>query len=146
MPYVSSAPLVKEYILDKTDKLFKVEGEPTTIKVRQARMGEKRLRDDLYKKMERRYEGDSVIVSQDVSLDAVLRKEVFLTLAGSNIIAEDGKSSMFVFDGDRLKNENEFNMAWARLIPSVADEILEKVLDMNPMWDFRLGEILSKQD
>jgi len=146
MPYQTSLPLVKEFHLEKTDENHKNEGDPTIVKIRQVKMGDKKLRDDLYAKFERRFDGNIVTVSQVVSLDDVQRKEVFLTLADTNITTGDGKTSLFQFEGDRLKNERDFNMAWARLDQDVAKEIHDKVIEMNPMWNPNLGELGSEID
>jgi len=146
MPYQTSAALVKEFHLEKTDETHKNEGEATVVKVRQVKMGDKKLRDDLYAKFERRFDGQTVTVSQVVSLDDVQRKEVYLTLAGTNITAPDGKTPLFQFEGDRLKNEHDFNVAWATLDNDVAEEIHEKVMEMNPMWNPNLGETTSQID
>lgn len=146
MPYQFTAPLVKEFTLEKTDAKYNVKGDPTVVKIRQVKMGDKKLRDDLYAKFERRFDGITVTVAQTVSLDDVVRKEVFLTLAACNILTEDGKKSAFEFDNDRLKNEHEFNVAWAKLEPDIAEEIHEKVWEMNPMWNPNLGELGSETD
>ena len=146
MPYQTSAALVKEFPLTKTDEIHKNEGDPTVVKIRQVKMGDKKLRDDLYAKFERRFDGNTVTVSQVVSLDDVQRKEVYLTLAGCNICASDGKTPLFQFEGDRLKNEHDFNTAWATLDDDVAAEIHDKVMEMNLMWNPNLGETISQID
>lgn len=140
MPYQFTAPLVKEFTLDKTDMKYDIKDDPTLVKIRQVKMGDKKFRDDLYAKFERRFDGDVITVAQTVSLDDVVRKEVYLTMAACNIIGSDGKSPMFKFKGERLENEHEFNLAWAGLDPDVANEIHDKVLEMNPMWNPNLGE------
>ena len=138
MPYVASAPIIKSFTLERTDKEYGVEDGPTTIMVRQATMREKAIRDYLYDKdVKRTFEEDGAVsIMQDVSNNTVVRKEVFLTLAGCNITKAD-KTPLFKFVGDRAMDENEFNEAWGALLPLVADEIFEKVLEVNPMWDFR---------
>lgn len=142
MPYISSAPLVKEYTLDKTDSIYGVKDGPTTVRVRQVKKGDAKLRDDLYAKFERRFEGNTITVAQIISLDDVQRKEVYLTLAGCNILGVDGKTPLFIFREDRLRDENEFNAAWAILDPDVAAEIHSKVIEMNPMWNPSMGETI----
>ena len=146
MPLILSHPLVKEFTLDKTDEKYGVTDEPTTVKIRQATMREKGIRDDLYKKMESTYSDAGVVVKQDVSGYSVLRKEVFLTLADCNILSEDGKTQLFSFKDDHVTNEVEFNTAWGQLLPDMANEIVEKMLIVNPMWNFSLGEAVSEPD
>lgn len=145
MPYQYSAPLVKEFHLEKTDEKYKVEGDPTVVKIRQVKMGAKKLRDDLYAKFERRFDGNTVTVSQVVSLDDVQRKEVFLTLSACNITTPEGKP-LFTFSDERLLDEDAFIKAWSKLDSDVAEEIHDKVLEMNPMWDPNLGETFSQID
>jgi len=146
MPYQFTAPLVKEFTLDETDAKYGVKDDPTVVKIRQVKMGDKKLRDDLYAKFERRFDGNVITVAQTVSLDDVVRKEVYLTLAACNILGPDGKSPMFKFRGDRIENEHEFNLSWAGLDEDVATEIHKKVLEMNPMWNPNLGEPILQID
>jgi hypothetical protein len=140
-----SMPLIKEFSLAETDQKYAelsgtvVTGEPTSIAVRQAETGENEARNALFSRFQREYTTDTVKVTQDISFDAVRRKEVFLTLAGCNI-TDTGDKPVFIFKNGRLDNEEVFARAWAKLPPLYADAIHEKVLDVNIMWRAEVGE------
>jgi hypothetical protein len=133
MPVNITPPIDKEFILEKSDKEFGNSGDPTIIKVIQAREGGRIARQQLWEKFERTYEaaGD-ITVAQEVNPAIVRRLEVFLTLAACNITTGEKQEPLFKFP---LK-EAEFNQAWATLPPIVADEIHEKVMEMNPPWNY----------
>lgn len=130
MPVRLEPPVEKEFVLERTDKLFKNTGDPTTIKVKQAREGDHMERMNLWREFKRTLEitGD-ISVTQSVSPSEVKRKEVYLTLIACNLQDDQGKD---VFDFP-LK-EGPFVRAWATLPPMVADEIHEKVLEVNLIW------------
>lgn len=130
MPLNLEPPVEKEFVLEKSDKKFGNTGEPTTILVGQAREGENIRRAELWARYERRliHNSDDISIAQEVSPAIVRRKEVFLALRGCNITME-GKP-MFTFP---LK-ESAFNDAWSKLDPYIADEIHEKVLEVNIDW------------
>jgi hypothetical protein len=134
-----SAPLIKEFPLAEIDEKAGVTGEPTSISVRQAENGENEERNALFSRFQREYIQDSVRVTQDISFEAVRRREVFLTLAACNVLDEAGKS-LFTFRGGHLENEATFTKAWSKLPPMYAQAIHDKVLEMNPMWNPEVGE------
>ena len=140
-----SMPLVKEFSLAEIDDKYAqlagqpVTGEPTMIAVRQAETGGNEARNALFSRFQREYTPDTVKVTQDISFDAVRRKEVFLTLAACNITDMNDKP-LFSFRNGHLENEDIFNKAWAQLPPLYADAIHEKVLDVNIMWRAEVGE------
>lgn len=139
MPLKLVSPLIKDYPLEKTDKKYAVpKKEATIVAIRQARQGDFERRNDLYSEYKRTYEDGKMIVSQRISFDDVRRMEVFLTLAACNIIDDetdpDNPTPLFEFTNGRLTDENKFRKAWDRLFPDVAEEISEKVLEMNPLW------------
>lgn len=138
MPLNIQPPVEKEFILEKSDKELGNEGEPTTIKVKQATEGANIERMELWKKFEKVFEiGGDVRVAQEVSPAVVRRKEVFLTLTACNIMTGEGDKAHALFSFP-LK-EAEFNRAWAMLPPIVADEIHDKVMEVNLDWSV-LGE------
>ena len=130
MPLNIEPPIEKEFVLERSDKELGNTGEPTTILVRQAREGENIRRMELWARFERRMNmaTDDISIAQEVSPAIVRRKEVFLTLKGCSITME-GKP-LFKFP---LK-ESEFNSAWDKLPSVIADEIHEKVLEVNIDW------------
>lgn len=124
----------KVFALERSDKALENTGDPTTIKVIQAREGQNLERLQLWEKYERTFQvaGD-VKVAQEVNPAAVRRKEVFLTLVACNIEIEDGKGGSHPLFTFPLK-EKQFNEAWAKLPSIIADEIHEKVLEVNLDW------------
>jgi hypothetical protein len=136
MPIKLDPPIEKEYTLERSDKALGNEGEPTTVKVVQARTGDNLERMELWKRFERTFEaGGDVHVTQEVSPAIVRRKEVFLTLKGCNLVGPEDKP-LFEFP----LREDKFNKSWAMLPSVLADEIHDKVLEVNPDWT-ALGEV-----
>lgn len=134
MPIKLNPPIIKDYLLTESDKRFKNTGDPTKILVRQAAQGECELRNAVFSEFRREYHADdSVTVTQRISYDDVVRTEVMLTLAGCNILDEDGEP-LFVFKGHKVADENAFAKAWAKLDPFIANEMHEKVLELNLLW------------
>ena len=146
MPIKILANNTKEFPLKKSDKEFKNEGDATTVTIRQATQGDFEIRNDLFAEFKREYDGSAIRVIQRISFDDIRRKEVFLTLCACNIldypevaegekqIADDKLPSLFKFKDGRLTNERDFLVAWAKLHPTIANEIHECVLEMNPLW------------
>lgn len=133
MPIKLSPPPEQEFVLERTDKLFNNEGEPTKIKVRQATEGANLERMTLWKDFKRTLEvtdNKSVTsIEQSISPAEVKRKEVYLTLTYCNLQNENGED-WFVFP----LNESRFNKQWALLPSAIATEIHEKVLQVNLDW------------
>jgi hypothetical protein len=136
-----TAPIKKEFILEKTDEAIPSEGEPTTVTIRQATQGDNEFRNELFAKFQREYDtAGGVKVTQDISFDSIRRREVYLTLCGCNIMGENGES-LFKFNAaGKLTDEVAFRRAWSQLEAITANEIHEKVLEMNPMWRSDGGE------
>jgi hypothetical protein len=141
MSFKLSTPLVTEFSLAEVDKKMGLEEspDPTMITIRQAATGENEERNNLFSRFQREYTPDTVKVTQDISFDAVRRKEVFLTLAACNIMDVDGRP-LFVFKDGRLQDEKLFTKAWSKLPPLYAEAIHEKVLEVNVMWKADVGE------
>lgn len=128
-------PIEKTFILERSDKEMGNTGDPTTVTIIQAREGGNLQRLQLWEKFERTFEAGAdgdIKVAQEVNPSVVKRREVFLTLVASNIEVEDGDKVKPLFKFP-LK-EAEFNLAWAKLPPVMADEIHEKVLEVNLDW------------
>jgi hypothetical protein len=137
MPLKLSPAIKKSYRLEKSDEEFKAE-TPTMIEVRTASQGQVEARNELWSEYIREIEGPKTIIHQRLSFDDVRRKEVFLTLVSCNIEDESGKP-LFTFSNDRLTDETTFKKAWDQLYPSIANEIHEKVLESNVIWQ-KMGE------
>jgi len=142
MPLQIKSPLEKEFVLEKTDEKFEVTGEPTIVKIRQATQGGFMSRNQLFDELRREFAGPIMTVVQRISFDAVRRREVWLTLVSSNILKENGKA---LFNEETAKDEIEFGRSWATLDPFVADEIHEKVLEVNYLWS-ESGEAPANTD
>ena len=127
----------KSYRLEKSDEEFKSDS-PTMIDVYTATQGAVEARNELWSEYIREVEGAKTIIHQRLSFDDVRRKEVYLTLAACNIEGEDGKP-LFTFVKEHLTDEQAFKKAWDQLYPSIANEIHEKVLESNVIWQ-KVGE------
>ena len=134
MPILLRAPIKKQFHLEKSDAELGVTDGATMVTIRQATQGDYELRNDLTSEFKREYDGVLIRVVQRISFDDIKRREVFLTLCACNIISE-GKKPLFRFDNGKLRDEVEFRDAWYKLEPIIADEIHEKVLEMNPLWN-----------
>lgn len=133
MPLKLSPPVIETFELEKSDKLFDNQGDPTIVKIRQATNGEEEQRDKLLSLVEKRYEQSSIVFVSSLGYSELHREEVFLTLAECNIEKEDG-TPLFEFKDKRLDDKTAFLKAWARLQPEIAAEIIEKVHEVNLQW------------
>jgi len=135
MPIRLISPIKKEFHLEKSDKEFDTTDGSTMVTIRQATQGDFELVRDLTSELQREYSEGKIRYNQRISFDDIRRKQVFTTLCGSNITDETGKKSLFKFEDGSLKDEKLFTLAWSKLPPIVAQEIHEKVLEMNPLWN-----------
>lgn len=133
-----TAPIEKDFILEKSDKEYKNDGAPTTVTIRQATQGQHERRNQLINTFNREYDGISVTVSQNFSPEDLYRLEVELTLVGCNIDDVDDKP-LFIFKGNFVEPAS-FKKGWAKLPPIVAEEIHSKVLEVNPLWSSPLAQ------
>ena len=124
MPENSKSLNEKTFVLEKTDKLLKNEGEPTTVTIAQAGKIENNKRLKAWKQCARIYG-----LNRQITPIQLKREEVFLTLKGCNLEDWDGQI-LFKFPLD----EDAFHKSWNKLPPLVADELHEKVIQMNPIW------------
>jgi len=132
-PLKLTAPVEKVCFLERTDKAFGVSG--TTILVRQATMREHTRRADYFAKLVREItensedEENAVRLIQHFSIPELMRLEAMLTVVESNITDEHDKPLFY-----KGMSEKNFNDAWGKLPVSVAVEMHESVLDLNPDW------------
>lgn len=150
MPLRLTAPLYETYELTRSDELYGNTDEPTTVTVKQAAQGEHEQRQSLFAKLEQRWNQlspDEVSLVQNISMEEVKKLEVFLTLVDCNIMDFEEKP-LFPSKKDRQDNpqlamsKKAFADAWAKLLPETAEEIHEKVLELNPLWRRHTGEDL----
>ena len=140
MPLKLTAPIFKTFRLERTDEKYGDNGEPTTIIVRQATQSQHEERMQLFSILKREYEDerpDTMTLVQVLSLEELKRKEAKLTLGGSNIMDENGNALFKFTSGDNPHvnmTEDQFRAAWGSLPPDVANEIHEKILEVNLMW------------
>jgi hypothetical protein len=142
MPKPINAPLEKVFPLKKWD-----ESGETTVTVRACRQREQEAHDNLFAETTRIWDtgSETVQIKQKISTGEVVRTEVFLTIVDSNIIDESG-TPVFRFSTDSLGRSKlamtagEFETAWGRLPTELADEIHEKVREMNAQWGGGAGK------
>lgn len=143
MPIKLSTPIVETFELTRTDKRYENEGQPTTVTIKQATQAQHEQRQQIFATLERRFDDFSPEITtlvQKANTEELKRTEAYLTLVGCNITKEDGKSPLFVFKKGKNgineldMQEHEFNEAWGILPPDVANEIHEKVVELNIMW------------
>lgn len=149
MPLKLIAPLYKTMELERSDERYGNDGEPTTVTIRQASQAEHEQRQDQFSRLERKFSDvapDEVTVVQNIPMEVLKRLETYLTLVECNITDEDGKE-LFPSKKDRDGNptlamsKSQFDKAWGQLPPDVAEEIHEKVLEVNIVWSGRRGEV-----
>lgn len=140
MPFRLLAPILKDFILVRTDELFQNTGEATKVTIRQASQIDNERRSQVLAKNTRIFDGnvDQVRVTSEWSFEELKRMEAKLTLVGCNIESEDGKS-LFRFKTtngvpELDMNDREFERAWGALPGEIANEIYEKVLEVNLDW------------
>ena len=139
MPLQLTAPIEKEFVLDKSDELFGCEGDPTRVTIKQATQAQHERRSDLWAEMTQEVFGDrsapdSVRLIQRISLPELHRIEAYVTMTGSNILGKDGEPLFKFKDGKMVMTEPEFNLAWGKLHPEIVNEIHEKIIEVNPTW------------
>jgi hypothetical protein len=140
MPKAITRPTEKQMRLERFDP----EGD-TAVTVRQATQKQHEVLVDLFSEASRVFDqgdGDKLEVKTRISPEEIKRRAVYLTLADCNILNADG-APLFRFRatprGQILDmTELEFDqLGWGLLPPEVADEIYEKVLEVNPLWGRR---------
>jgi hypothetical protein len=128
--------------LEKSDARYGIEGESTTVLIRQAAQHEHEVRQQVFATLERRFNDlapDEMTLVQTANMEELKRLETWLTLCEANIMDDAGKplfpSKKTDKDHSRLAmTKQQFEEAWGKLPPDVADEIHNKVLEVNIMW------------
>lgn len=143
MPLQLKPRIEQTFQLVKSDEKYESK-TPTTVTIKQATQGEHEKRQDLYATLHTMYgttEGSFEMV-QRWNMSELHRHEARLTLVDCNIDDEDGKP-LFTVKKDKKghtyidMSEPDFNEAWAKLPVDVAEEIHDKVLELNPLWGAR---------
>jgi hypothetical protein len=139
MAIVLSKPLIVE------DNLLALDPTGETIVVaRQATEAENILRSQMFAKTTRVLSDEEVgdvRIEQDYNARLLRRKEAYLSLCKIEGIQADGAElfrSGVTADGQRISSgmsETEFNSAWGKLPPEVANAIMEVVYRANPDWN-----------
>lgn len=148
MPLKLIAPLYKTLTLEKSDERYGNEGDSTIVTIRQASQQEHERRQQQFATLERKYSDlspDEVTVVQNIPMEQLKRLETYLTLCECNIVDEDDKA---LFPSKKDKNghprldmtKQAFETAWGKLPPDIAEEIHDKVLEVNIVWSGRRGE------
>jgi hypothetical protein len=138
MPLKLAVPTEREFTLDKSDKLFENKGPASIVNVRQATQGDFERRKALYTTFERSFNGETITVNQRFSPEDLFRLEVEISMCGCNILDSDDKP-LFKFRG-KVVDPVSFAIGWNKLPPEIAEEIHEKVLEVNPLWAGPLDE------
>jgi hypothetical protein len=148
MPLKLIAPIEKDFVLERTDLAYDNEGGPTKITIRQATQAQKERRSLIHSEVtqivnQRSALSQELRLQQSWSIEELKRIEVQLSLIGSNILDIDG-NQLFRFKSNNGHTEldmtdNQFKVAWGSLPDDVADEIHEKVLEVNLSWAGPLG-------
>jgi len=150
MPLKLIAPIEKDFVLERTDLAYDNEGGPTKITIRQATQAQKERRSLIHSEVtqivnQRSALSQELRLQQSWSIEELKRIEVQLSLIGSNILDIDG-NQLFRFKStnghvDLDMTDNQFKIAWGSLPDDVADEIHEKVLEVNLSWAGPLGSM-----
>jgi hypothetical protein len=143
MAFKLAAPIEKEFKLEETDAAYANEGdEATTVIIRQATQAQHERRSRLWSELKQEVFGDrvnpdSVLLIQNINFAELYRVEASLTLVGCNIEDEEG-IPLFKFKDGKLKmSESDFKTAWGKLPPLVANEIRDKIVEVNITWGLR---------
>lgn len=146
MPLRLKAPLIKDFVLEMTDKKYGVGDETTKVTIKQASQMDNERRSQVLANNTRIIDSDitKFKMKSDWSMEELKRMEVRLTLVGCNIEREDGKP-LFNFTTDNgvpilAMDDRTFERAWGTLPPDVANEIHDKVLEVNFDWSNPLVE------
>lgn len=148
MPIQLVAPVEKDFVLERTDLAYECEGEPTKVTIRQATQAQNERRSYIHSEVTQIINAQSTLAAelqlrQKWSIEELKRVEVYLTLIGCNLLGVDGKP-LFVFKSNNGTaeldmTENQFRTAWGSLPVDIAQEIHEKVLEVNLSWQGPLG-------
>jgi len=139
MPLQLTAPIEKEFVLEKSDEAYENDGDPTRVFIRQATQSQHERRSHMWSELVQEIIGnreapDAVRLIQKLNIPELHRLEVYLTMIGCNILGENDEP-LFKFRDQKLDmTEHEFKLAWGMLPPLIANEIHEKVMELNVTW------------
>lgn len=138
---------MEDHVLVRSDKEFLNTDVATVITIRKATQGDCEARNRLYALVSKEYseDGSSVKFTSNISVDDVKRKEIYLSLAGCNIMGANG-NPLFRFKNGRIDgDENYFAKQWGQLPELVANEMIECNEKTNIQWSAQ-GKELSETD
>jgi len=139
-------PLVKDFELD-----YRSDIDPdarATVSIRQASTGEQLRIAGLFSEQTQIWDDaeiGTVQLKRKWNPHELHRFRAYLTMAGCDIEDDDG-DPLFKFRNTKsgaelAMSQAQFNAAWDALPPELTQEIHQKVLEVNPQWDFsRQGE------
>lgn len=147
MPIKLSAPIFKTFELTDMDKKYGSDGEPTRVIIKQATQAQHEQRQQVFATLERRYNDlspDETTLVQTANIEELKRLESYLTICECNMLNAEGEA---VFPSKKDKegipylamNRLQFDKAWGLLPPDIANELHDKVLELNIMWGARGG-------
>lgn len=142
-----TAPIIETFTLDKSDEKYGADTS-TTVTIKQARQHEHARRENLWSVIEQKVSNidpDEMTYVQRFSMAELARLETWLTMCACDIEDENGNplfpSRKGKADRPTLDmTEQQFNQAWGLLLPDIAKEIHDKVLEVNPQWRGKEGE------
>jgi hypothetical protein len=149
MPIKLLSPIYKTFELTRADLKYGNEGETTTVTIKQARQHEHQRRQDLFKRLERQWntadDPNDIHLVQEVSMVEVYREEARMTMVECNIMGPDDKILFTSRSGkeghpELAMSKQQFDEAWGQLFPDIAEEIVEKIHDVNLLWGGPQGE------
>lgn len=151
MPVKLLAPIYQTFELNRTDAKYGNDDDKTTVTIKQARQWEHQKRQELFKRLERAWNSqedpDTIRLIQEVSMVEVWREEAWMTMVECNLIGPDGKV-LFPSKDDKDEHpkldmtKEAFNTAWGMLFPDIANEIVEKIHEVNLLWAGPQGEAI----
>jgi hypothetical protein len=139
--------IVKTFDLTKSDSLYGNEAGGTTVTVRQATQSQNERIEALNKKIRRIYNAQNpseTVVESDFSISELFRVQAMCVMIGCNIEDENGKPLFppeILATKEKEADEKKFRNSWGQLPTDVANEILEKIYEVNISWRFDRGEV-----
>jgi len=144
MPLKLKVPTEETFTLDKSDKLYGTDGEPTRVTIRQATQAQNEKRSRVFSEVQRimglQQDDSSYKLQQNWSNEELKRMEAFLTLVDCNLLDEND-DPLFKFKKSKSDGKQYLDMttqsfaeAWGKLPPIIAQEIHDKVLEVNLTW------------
>ena len=149
MPIQLVPTVLQDFELELSDAMLNVEGEPTTVTIRQATTLEAERRAEVTAKSATildEGDGRATKVEHSFNWETLKRFDAMLTLSGCNITDVDG-SDLFRFKEGRdgikrlAMGEAEFGRAWGKLNDVITEEIHNFILVVNPTWSMKRDDL-----